>query len=157
LPAEGTYEVILHYTVAPDYGMFRVFLEGQAAGDVDGYAASVAPKSRSLGQHKFKSGINQQFIVTVFSKAPSSKNFFVGLDRLELRRVDLMSRNLGDAGSEPAKPQATPPSGGQGGGQFPNLAAICAAKPETCCPVGQTTGEGCRVVTAALLDIRLRS
>jgi hypothetical protein len=155
-PADGTYDVILHYTIAPDYGMFRVFIEGQAAGDVDGYAAAVAPKSRSLGQHKLKAG-SHQLVVTVFSKASSSKNFFVGLDRLELRRVDLTSRNLGDAGSEPAKAQATPPSGGQGDNRFPDLAAICAAKPETCCPSGQTTSEGCRAVTASMLDIRLRS
>ena len=77
-PAEGTYEILLHYTAAPDFGRFRVFVNGNAIGDIDGYASSVSPKSRSLGQHKLTAG-SHQFIVTVFGKATIFKKLFCRL------------------------------------------------------------------------------
>ncbi|HEX7294714.1 MAG TPA: hypothetical protein VF251_03105 [Pyrinomonadaceae bacterium] len=85
-PAEGNFEIILHYTAAPDFGIFRVFIDSQNKGDVDGYAPAVTPKSRSLGQFQLKAG-NHQFLITVIGRAASAKNFFVGLDRLELRTI----------------------------------------------------------------------
>lgn len=83
-PNANTYEVILHYTSAPDFGMFRVFLDGQPRADVDAYAPAVTPQIRSLGQHKLTSG-KHELLVTVFTKAGASKGFAVGLDRIELR------------------------------------------------------------------------
>ena len=55
-PSANTYEVILHYTSAPDFGTFRVFLDGQPRADVDAYSPSVTPQNRSLGQHKLSPG-----------------------------------------------------------------------------------------------------
>jgi hypothetical protein len=81
--ADG-YEAILHYTSAPDFGQFRVFLDGQAVADIDGYGPAVAPQARGLGP--LKPGPSQhELVVTVFGKAGGSKGFSVGLDRIELR------------------------------------------------------------------------
>ncbi len=83
-PGANAYEVILHYTSAPDFGKFRVFLDGQAVADIDGYGPTVAPQARSLGQLKL--GPSQhELLVTVFGKAGVSTGFSVGLDRIELR------------------------------------------------------------------------
>ena len=87
-PSAGTYEVVLHYTSAPDFATFRVFLDGQQGADIDGYAPAVAPQERSLGQHNLTGG-RHQLVVTVFSKARSSRGFSVGLDRIELRPVEI--------------------------------------------------------------------
>ena len=83
-PAADTYEVILHCTAAPDFATFRVFIDGQPGADVDGYAPSVTPQERSLGQHKLAAG-RHELVVTVFAKAGASGGFSVGLDRIELR------------------------------------------------------------------------
>jgi len=85
-PAAGSYEVVLHYTAAPDFGTFRVFLDGNSIRDVDGYAPKVAPKIQSLGEHQLNTN-SHEFLITVVTKSAFSKNFFVGLDRLELRLV----------------------------------------------------------------------
>ena len=83
-PNAETYEVILHYTSAPDFGMFRVFLDGRPAADVDAYSPAVAPQNRRLGEHKLGPG-RHELLVTVLGKAAGSKGFSVGLDRIELR------------------------------------------------------------------------
>jgi hypothetical protein len=83
-PTAGTYEVILHYTAAPDFGTFRVFLDGNKVRDIDGYAPKVSPQTQSLGQHQLDAS-NHEFLITVFTKSAFAKNFSVGLDRLELR------------------------------------------------------------------------
>jgi hypothetical protein len=85
-PSANTFEVILHYTSAPDFGTFRVFLDGQPRADVDAYSTSVTTGDRSLGQHKLDPG-KHELLVTVFTKAGASKGFAVGLDRVELRPV----------------------------------------------------------------------
>lgn len=84
VPAKKQYEVVLHYTVAPDYGKFRVFLGGQPVADIDGYAPAVAPRAHSLGERTLAAG-KHQLVVTVFAKTAASKGYFVGLDRIELR------------------------------------------------------------------------
>lgn len=84
VPAGKKYEIILHHTVAPDYGKFRVFLGGQPVADIDGYAPAVAPRTHSLGERTLAAG-KHQLVVTVFSKTATSKGHFVGLDRIVLR------------------------------------------------------------------------
>ena len=86
-PAAGTYEIVLHYTKAPDYGTFRLFIDRQSSADIDGYAPTVVPEGRSLGQHKLAAG-SHQFLLTVSGKARASRGFSVGLDRIELQPVD---------------------------------------------------------------------
>ena len=106
VPADGTYEVVLRHTVAPDFATFRVFLDGRSVSDVDGYAASVAPRARALGSHDLKAG-SHQIVVTVFAKAPAATGYAVGLDRLDLR----LTASEGTGGGRPqpervASPQA---------------------------------------------------
>jgi hypothetical protein len=102
-PNAETYEVILHYTSAPDFATFRVFLDGQPVGDIDGYGPAVAPQTRGLGQHNL-SAAKHELLVTVFGKAGASKGFSVGLDRIELQ----------PAGATPLRgtPQTRAPGGG---------------------------------------------
>jgi len=164
VPAEGTYELLLHHTVAPDFATFRVFLDGQQVADIDGYAPSVAPRTRTLGQRTLRSG-RHDLIVTVFGKAPSSGGFLVGLDRLDMRPLDATAaeaiRNpAADVGSRP--PGAVAPHSSAGAAMVPMkpeaiTRAICAGSPETCCPAPETNTPGCVMVAQALLDIRIRS
>jgi hypothetical protein len=81
--AAGTYEIVLHYTTAPDYCSFIVFLDGQSSADIDGRASTVAPKYKSLGQHKLTAGRHELKVET--KSCASEWNHYVGLDRLELR------------------------------------------------------------------------
>ena len=97
-PAADTYDLILHYTSAPDFGTFRVFLDGQAVADIDGYGPGVAPQARGLGQRKLSPG-NHELLVTVFAKAGASRGFSVGLDRIELRPMG-SSTNLVRGGTQ---------------------------------------------------------
>ena len=83
-PVDGVYDLVLRHTVAPDFGQFRVFIDGAPAGDVDGYATAVAPRTRQLGTHTLKAG-SHPIVITVFSKSAASKGYAVGLDRLDLR------------------------------------------------------------------------
>ena len=166
----GTYDVVLHYTSAPDFGTFRVFLDSQPAGDVNGYGPAVAPQIRSLGRRTLTPGTHQ-LVVTVFEKASASKGFAVGLDRIELRQAgaqpgpstNVSRRAPQTMGPVVPRPQATHERTPRGGGPVepidPKLLApaVCLASPETCCPAGKTTTDGCKMVTEQLLDIRIRS
>jgi hypothetical protein len=102
VPPPATYAVILHYTSAPDFGTFRVFLDGQPRADIDGYSAGVAPQSRGLGN--LTPG-NHELLVSVFGKAGGSKGFSVGLDRIELRPLGSESVSLGTL-----RPPRVPPA-----------------------------------------------
>lgn len=161
----GTYEVVLRYTSAADFGTFRVFIEGEASGDVDAYSARVAPQSRSLGQKRLGAGTHQ-LVITVFGKNNSSSNYFVGLDRIDLLRLQ-ETRPL--VPGRPNTPGGTPQpdrSGGPTSSPSPSnvqpipppvlTRAVCYNSPKTCCPKGNAA-EGCRLVAEALLDIHIRS
>ena len=86
VPATGDYDVVLHYTVAPDYGNFTVLVAGRKAVDVVGYAPSVAPRQVSLGRHRLTAGGNQ-IVFTVFGKEAASSAYIVGLDWLALTKA----------------------------------------------------------------------
>ncbi len=177
IPSEGGYEVVLRHTAAPDFGTFRVFLDGEPVGDVDGYSPVVAPRSQNFGRRQLARGAHQ-VTVTVFGKARGSTNFFVGLDRFELRALEttdvLRDRRTPDvttgrrapdvipdrAARQPADPKkASPEKGASAVSIDPALLsrALCLSSPETCCPEGKYSTDGCRMVTEALLDIRIRS
>jgi len=123
-PAAGTYEIILHYTAAPDFGIFRVFLDADAVRDIDGYAPKVAPKSQSLGQRQLDAG-NHEFLITVFTKAAFAKNFSVGLDRLELRSKSSAAdvERIPDITRRPPPGQGRPLNRPQRGVGQPQIAA----------------------------------
>ena len=85
IAAAGTYTVSLVYTQAPDFGNARVFINGQARGDLAGYAPTVRTMRLECGDSSLRAGVNE-VLVTVFGKAPASSGFAVGLDRLEIKR-----------------------------------------------------------------------
>jgi hypothetical protein len=97
-PAGETFELVLHYTAAPDFATFRVFVDGAPAGDIDAFAPAVRPEARSLGQRTFGPRVHE-IVVTVVAKAAASRGFAVGLDRIELRPVASMA-----SASAPATP-----------------------------------------------------
>lgn len=98
-PAPGTYEIVLHYTTAPDYGTFDVFLDGEKkAGNIVGYSAKVAPKAKSLGNYLKLAGGSHKLLLQVSGKhEPSfgehSKGYAVGLDRIELKPIAVPPQN----------------------------------------------------------------
>lgn len=81
--AGQTYELTLVHTVAPDYGKFRVFLDGGIVGDVDSFAPQVDVRQRSLGQRALATGFHEM-ILTVFARNPASQGWNVGVDALRL-------------------------------------------------------------------------
>ena len=84
VPAAAEYELTLHYTQAPDYGKFTVFVAGAKTADVDGYGDRVQTARRSLGKHRLDAG-STQLTFTIFGKNSASTGYIVGLDRLELQ------------------------------------------------------------------------
>ena len=86
VPKPGRYRVSLVYTVAPDYGVVRVFVQGQPVRDLDGYAPAVGVRRVQLGDFQLQGRI--PLVFTVFDRAPPSQGHFVGLDRLELLSLD---------------------------------------------------------------------
>ena len=86
VPKAGTYELVLHYTTAPDYWAFYVALDGQQVGDrIEGQSQTVAPKARSLGQYKLSGGGHELEVRVHDNQASNLQKYYVGLDRLELR------------------------------------------------------------------------
>ena len=83
----GRYRVTLVHTIAPDYGIVRVFLKGQPVKDFDGYAATVMPRRLELGEFQLGPA-GFELLFTVFARNPASSGYFVGLDRIELQPVD---------------------------------------------------------------------
>ena len=81
--ADGSYEITLFFTGAPDFGNVRVSLRGVEAGDYMGYAPSVILQPFPLGQHALAAGSNP-LVLTVFGKQSESTNYLVGLDRIEV-------------------------------------------------------------------------
>ncbi len=82
-PGTGRFDLVLYYTVAPDYGTMRVFLDGKPTVDVNGWGTAVAVRKVRLGEVEL-TGTPHQLIFTVFSKDAASTSYFVGLDRIEL-------------------------------------------------------------------------
>lgn len=87
LPVEraGRYRLELLTTVAPDFGMFQVSVNGQKLGPVvDGYGRTVRPANRiSLGPVPLAAGNNRlQFQIT--GKNPLSTGYYMGLDCVDL-------------------------------------------------------------------------
>ena len=86
-PKPGTYVVVLHFTTAPDFGLFDVFLDGHKSGSpFNGYATKVAPKAQSLGEYQLAAGTHQ-LALEVYGLPAGSKGYAVGLDRIELKPV----------------------------------------------------------------------
>ncbi|MDF2440743.1 MAG: hypothetical protein JWN98_1727 [Abditibacteriota bacterium] len=80
-PATGEYNLTGYFTRAPDYGDFRVLVNGQPVGNVvKGYAAGVEPTGPvSFGRVRLQAGANP-IAVEITGKQPLSQGHLVGID-----------------------------------------------------------------------------
>lgn len=102
---EQPYELTLLHTVAPDYGKFRVFLDGKIVADVDGWAPQVDVRERALGEQVLAVR-SHEMILTVFDRNPSSQGWYVGVDALRLTAAGQSSPEVFKA-----RPQLQEPPG----------------------------------------------
>ena len=81
----GRYRARLLGTAAPDYGKIRVALDGQVLPpQFDLYSGQVSPAgSLELGVHELTAG-DHRLRVQAVGKNPAAKNFYFGLDALDL-------------------------------------------------------------------------
>jgi hypothetical protein len=84
--AAGTYDLILHYTTAPDFGQFTVYIDGSNPSLQDGYGPEVALHQASLGRYPLAAG-RHELAFEVTGKNRQSTGFIVGVDRLQLVEV----------------------------------------------------------------------
>lgn len=86
LSAAGTYDLILHYTTAPDFGQFTVYIDGSNPSLQDGYGPEVALRQVSLGRYPLAAG-RHELAFEVTGKNRQSTAYIVGVDRLQLIAV----------------------------------------------------------------------
>ncbi|MGH8791899.1 MAG: DUF2961 domain-containing protein, partial [Stackebrandtia sp.] len=88
VPADGTYEVTVSRTKAPDYGISTLALDGSAIGDqFDGYDSTVTvPDPTDYGRHDLTAG-KHQLTLTVTGKNDQSTGFLAGVDYLDAKLV----------------------------------------------------------------------
>jgi hypothetical protein len=86
LPSAGTYDLVLYYTKAPDFGQFTVYVDGSMPTNQDGYGPQVALGQVSLGRHQLSAG-RHELAFEVTGKNPRSTGYIIGVDRLQLNSV----------------------------------------------------------------------
>lgn len=86
LKATGTYDLVLHYTTAPDFGQFTVYIDGTHATKHDGYGSQVGLRQALLGRYPLSAG-RHELAFEVSGKNPQSTGYIVGVDRLRLERA----------------------------------------------------------------------
>jgi serine/threonine protein kinase/WD40 repeat protein len=89
VPQAGKYGVDAHFTMANDYGVLEVSIDGKRIGDrFDGFCAGVLPSgSISFGALELSRG-KHQIGFTVVDKNPASDGYHMGIDCLELKLVE---------------------------------------------------------------------
>jgi hypothetical protein len=87
-PQAGRYQLAVDLTRAADYGVVRVSLDGKAVGEpFDGFHGDVAPLGKiELGAVGLTGGAHRVRFTAV-GKNGRSKNYYMGIDYLELRPV----------------------------------------------------------------------
>jgi hypothetical protein len=89
VPTAGLYDVVTSQTLAPDYGISTLALDGATIGTpVDGYHAGgvVITPPTDNGRRQLAAGAHT-LTLTVTGKNPASANYLAGLDYLDLRLV----------------------------------------------------------------------
>ena len=81
----GRYDLTLRMTTASDYGQIQVLLDGYAIGDpIDCYSSSLGVNEFNVGEIALSAG-EHTIALQMSGKNPSASNYYIGLDRLELR------------------------------------------------------------------------
>lgn len=83
LPAAGTYDLMLYYTTAPDFGQFTVFVDGRQSAELNGYGPQVALGQSAIGRFRLAAG-RHELAFEVTGKNERSTGYIVGVDRLQL-------------------------------------------------------------------------
>jgi hypothetical protein len=86
VPAAGTYELVLFYTTAPDFGQFTVYIDGSKPKLQDGYGPQVALRQAVLGRYTLAAG-RHELAFEVTGKSGQSTGYIVGIDRLQLTSI----------------------------------------------------------------------
>jgi WD40 repeat protein/tRNA A-37 threonylcarbamoyl transferase component Bud32 len=85
---EGRYRLDIFFTQAPDYGMVQVSMDGKKLGRIfDGFNEGVVPSGKfELGEVELGKGHHHLRFVAI-DKNPKSTNYYMGIDRLDLKPV----------------------------------------------------------------------
>jgi len=88
-PAAGRYQVTLRPTLAPDYGIFQVSINGTVATEsLDLYASEVKPGDPvNLGEFALNAGANEMLVEVVGRNPAADQGYNFGLDYIELTPV----------------------------------------------------------------------
>ncbi|MCC6443677.1 MAG: IPT/TIG domain-containing protein [Armatimonadetes bacterium] len=81
----GEFTGVLYYTQGPDYGNAAVFVDGQRAALIRGYSRRVALSRVALEGVVLKAG-SHDIRFEMLDKDDASTNYFLGIDKLQLRR-----------------------------------------------------------------------
>ena len=89
-PEAGRYQIIAHLTMAPDYGIHQLSINGESAGKpVDHYHNRVVPREPlDLGFFQLREKENHLTVVCIGTNDKARpKNYMFGLDCIVLKRV----------------------------------------------------------------------
>ena len=86
LASAGTYDLMLYYTTAPDFGQFTVYIDGTNSTKHDGYGSQVGLRQALLGRYQLASG-RHELAFEVTGKNQQSTGYIVGVDRMQLTSV----------------------------------------------------------------------
>jgi hypothetical protein len=105
LSRKATFAPWIAYTLAPDYGVYAVFVDGTEVGRIDGYAPSVMRQAQALKPLDLGPGTH---LVTLRlqSRNGRSKGDFVGIDRIELHFPSMSAGAAGRAAGALARRSA---------------------------------------------------
>jgi hypothetical protein len=93
---QGTFAPWIAYTLAPDYGVYAVLVDGAEVGRLDGYAPSVMRQAQALKPINLALG---QHVLTLRlqNRNGRSNGDFVGIDRFELHFPSVSAGAVGRA------------------------------------------------------------
>ena len=109
IAATGRYQVVLHFTRAPDFAIVHASLDGAAPISFNGYAPTVSRDRAVLGVQDLAPG-HHELVLEIANKDGSSRGFNVGIDKIDLERaVDRAAsehRPADSPGGAPSAPSA---------------------------------------------------
>ena len=88
LPESGMFDVSGAFTVAGDYGIFELYIDGVKVGEAfDGYNNGVARKQVSFGAVELESGYHE-VTFKIVGKNEKAIGYMVGIDYVDVKKKD---------------------------------------------------------------------